>query len=134
MARVTGSSSPALATKEKTNPIRRAKMAGDLHYAYRTYGDGPPQDATMRTDPTTGEYPDIHPAGDVFAFDSEGARDEYIGDGYVSTTLPDGRMPKIHAVHAITAEEGTWFLDRCAAPMMCLHTSQAERGAQRVPA
>ena len=102
-------------------------------FAYRAHGDrAGTGEMTMNTDPNCGADPHLHAAGDVLAFDSEEARDEYVAQGVVITHRGGGRDRRFHWVSAITAEEGQDWQDRCAAGPHCIHKGQAQRGEVRI--
>ena len=104
------------------------------YYAYRSYGDrAGTSERTMDSDPNTGEYPHLHSAGDVISFDSEEARDTYVSQRVVITTLQDGRHPKYHSVTSITTEKGQEFLADCTASPTCIHKSDMRQGSVRLP-
>lgn len=105
------------------------------YYAYRSHGDeAGTYQRTMRTDPNTGDVPNLHAAGDVIIFDSEEERDAYVARKVVKTTLEDGSHRRFHWVTAITTEEAEKYLAACAAVGMCIHKGYALQGLVRVPA
>jgi hypothetical protein len=107
--------------------------ATEQFFAYRSYGDrAGTGEMTMNSDPNTGEYPYLHSAGDVIAFDSEEERDEYVAQEVVITHLGGGRNRKVHWVSKITAEEGRAFQEMCAERPHCIHKGQVRRGQVRI--
>ena len=105
-------------------------MEHPLYHCYRACGDPTvPGPMTMESDPKTGEVPHLHPAGVVISFESEEARDNYVAQQVVTTTLPDGRAR--HSLTAIIAEQARQFLEACAALSSCLHKSHERTGRVR---
>ena len=103
------------------------------YYAYRSYGDrAGTAERTMDTDPNTGEYPYLHSAGEIIAFDSEEERDAYVAQKVVITHLGGGRDRKFHWGSKIIAEQGRDFQERCAARPHCIHKGHAMRGQVRI--
>ena len=85
-------------------------MEQSLYHCYRAYGDAADTDPmTIASDPTTGEAPHLHASGTVVSFESEAARENYVAQQVMNTTLPDGRArPR---VTVITTEEARQFFD-----------------------
>ena len=104
------------------------------YHAYRSNGDrAGTSERTMNTDPSTGEYPHLHAAGDVIPFDSEEERDAYVERQVVITTLKGGHDRKFHWVTPITTEEAEKFAEACATPPMCIHKGHVHQRQVRIP-
>ena len=107
--------------------------ATEKFYAYRAHGDqAGTGEMTMNSDPNVGEYPYLHSAGDLIAFDSEEERDEYVAQEVVITHRGGGRDRRFHWVSKVTAEEAHDFQERCAARPHCIHKGQVMRGQVRI--
>ena len=93
-----------------------------------------PAPVTCRWTPTPvlGDVPHIHPAGVVIAFESAAARDRYVAQQVVTTTLPDGRDRRWHWVSPITEERALRYFEDCQASPSCIHKSHERRGLVRI--
>ena len=105
-------------------------MRKKLSYAHRSWNDAGSQMTTMDKDPNTGNYPGIHSSGDALSVESKEGLDEYVSEGAVVTTHPDGSNRQIRDVHAITTKEPLDFKESCAASGMCVHKAEASVGKE----
>ena len=129
----TGNNDAEIGCGREMPPGQERTTMNQQHYAYRAHGDCVgTAEMTMNTDPGTGEYPFLHPAGHVLAFDSEEARDAYVAQEVVITHRGGGRDRRFHWVSKVTAEDELDFQERCAASPHCIHKGQEMRGQARI--
>ena len=76
--------------------------------------------------------PHLHAAGTGVSFESEAARDNYVAQQVVTTTLPGGRARRWHWVTLITEEQAQHYFQACEASPSCIHKSHERTGRVRI--